>query len=63
MKISRADWVRIALAPLHLVIGAVLLYDFGHDRRAPMVLVLGLLFIAFGIYRLALIRRGLQGRP
>jgi hypothetical protein len=62
MKISRGDKMRIALAPLHVVIGAVLIRDYTHDRRAPLVLVLGLLFVAFGIYRLLLIRRALQGR-
>jgi hypothetical protein len=62
MKISRSDKLRIALAPLHLVIGSVLVSDFVRDRRAPMVLVLGLLFIAFGFYRLALIRRALKSR-
>ena len=54
--------MRIALAPLHILVGGVLLYDFAHDRRAPLVLVLGLLFVAFGIYRLVLVRRGLKSR-
>jgi hypothetical protein len=62
VKISRADWVRIALAPLHLVIGSVLLYDFARAPKVPMVLVLGLLFVAFGVYRLALIHRALKSR-
>jgi hypothetical protein len=62
MKISRRDQIRIAITPLYIVIGGVLVYDFVRVQRAPMVLVLGLLFIAFGGYRLALIRRGLRGR-
>ncbi len=58
--IPRADWLRFALAPLHLVVGGVLVYRFAMGARTPMVLVLGLGFCAFGIYKLALIRRGLQ---
>jgi hypothetical protein len=59
-KISRGDKMRIALAPLHVLIGGVLLHDFAKGPRAPMVLVLGVAFVAFGVYRLALVWRGLK---
>jgi hypothetical protein len=60
VKLSVGDRVRIALAPLHVVVGGVLIYRFATDARSPMVLVLGVAWAAFGIYKLALIRRGLR---
>jgi hypothetical protein len=62
MKISRGDQARIALAPAHVAIGALLTWRFFVDARTPMVLVLGLSFIAFGVYRIALIGRALRGK-
>jgi hypothetical protein len=58
--ISKADKLRIALAPLHLVVGGSLIVRFVSGARTPMVLVLGVSFVAFGLYRLALVRRGLK---
>ncbi len=60
--ISRGDQARIALAPLHVVVGASLVWRFVAGARTPMVLVLGLLFVAFGVYRLALVARALHRR-
>lgn len=62
MKITTGDKLRIALAPLHVAVGGVLIYHFVADTRTPMVLAVGVGFIAFGIYKLALIRRGLKAR-
>jgi len=60
--IPRGDLVRMALAPLHIVIGGTLVYRWAVGVRTPMVLVLGLSFVAFGLYRLTLIARALKGR-
>ncbi len=60
MKLSTGDRLRIALAPLHVVVGGVLIYRFAADTRAPMVLVLGVAWAAFGVYKVALIRKGLR---
>ncbi len=60
--ISTADTVRIALAPLHVIIGGVLVERFVTSVRTPMVLVLGLGFMAFGVYKLVLIRRAWRSR-
>jgi hypothetical protein len=62
MKISVADRLRIGLAPLHLLVGGALLAQFARGPRTPMVAVLGALFVAFGVYRLALVRRALCDR-
>jgi len=60
MTISTGDKIRIALAPIHIGLGAALIWQFARGPRTPMVLVLGILFIAFGCYRIALIRRALK---
>jgi hypothetical protein len=60
MSLSTGDKVRIALAPLHVLVGAALVYHFVIGPRTPMVAVLGVLFIAFGVYRITLIRRALK---
>jgi hypothetical protein len=62
VKISTGDKLRMGLAPFHLVIGGVLIARFVEGARNPMVLVLGVAFVVFGVYRLALIRRGLRSR-
>lgn len=59
-RLSVADQIRIGLAPLHLLLGGVLCARFVRGARTPMVLVLGLLFVAYGVYRLALIRKALK---
>jgi hypothetical protein len=60
--ISTGDKIRIALAPAHLALGAALVWQFVRGARTPMVLVMRLLFIAYGGYRVALIRRSLRKR-
>jgi hypothetical protein len=60
--LSRGDKIRIAMAPAHVMIGGTLVYQWAAGARTPMVLVLGLLFVAFGVYRLTLIRRALRER-
>jgi hypothetical protein len=62
MRISTADKVRIALSPLYLVIGGKLVAAWVGGARTPLVLVMGLSFVAYGAYRFFLIRRALQGR-
>jgi hypothetical protein len=59
--ISRGDKARIALAPFHVIVGGGLCWKWWQGARTPMVLVLGLLFIAYGAYRLILVRRSLKG--
>jgi hypothetical protein len=61
MKVSTADKVRIALSPLYLLIGGKLVAAFAGGARAPLVLVMGLAFVAYGVYRLVLVRRALHG--
>lgn len=61
-RISTGDKLRIAMAPFHVVIGGGLVYQWAAGARTPMVLVLGLLFVVFGVYRLMLITRALKGR-
>lgn len=61
-RISRGDQARIAMAPLHVAIGGSLVWKWIAGARTPMVLVLGLLFVAFGVYRLTLIARALKDR-
>lgn len=56
-SIPSGDKVRIALAPLHLLLGLALLLQFARGARAPMVAVLGLLFAAFGVYKIRLVWR------
>jgi hypothetical protein len=62
VKISTGDKLRIGLAPLHLIVGGGLIARFVEGARTPMVLVLGVGFVAFGVYRLVLVRRGLRSR-
>jgi hypothetical protein len=62
-RIGRGDKARIAMAPFHLAIGGGLIWQFIAGARTPMVLVMGLLFVAFGVYRLMLITRALKERP
>jgi hypothetical protein len=61
-KIPRGDKARMAMAPMHVAIGGSLVWRWLDGARTPMVLVLGLLFVAFGIYRLTLITRALKDR-
>ncbi|MDB4970750.1 MAG: hypothetical protein JWN44_6439 [Myxococcales bacterium] len=56
------DKARIAMAPFHVVIGGTMIWQFIAGTRTPMLLVMGLLFVVFGGYRLALIRRALGAR-
>jgi len=60
--ISTGDKLRIALAPAHIVVGGALVAQFVRGARTPMVLVLGMLLIAYGFYRVALVYRALKGR-
>jgi hypothetical protein len=62
VKISTADKVRVALSPLYVAIGAKLTAAWVGGARTPLVLVMGLSFVAYGVYRLLLVRRALQGR-
>ena len=59
--ISTGDKIRIALAPAHIVVGGALIAQFVRGPRTPMVLVLGVLLVAYGFYRVALVRRALKG--
>jgi hypothetical protein len=61
-KIPAGDKARMAMAPLHVAIGGSLVWRWLAGARTPMVLVLGILFVAFGIYRLTLISRALKDR-
>jgi len=63
--ISTGDKIRIALAPAHIVVGGALIAQFVRGLKqgttTPMVLVLGVLLVAYGFYRVALVRRALKG--
>jgi hypothetical protein len=60
--ITRSDKVRIALAPLHALVGALILYRVATDGEARIFPVIGLgcAWLAYGVYRIALIRRVLK---
>jgi hypothetical protein len=60
--VGRGDKARIAMAPFHLVIGGSMIWKFVAGTRTPMLLVMGVLFVAFGVYRLTLITRALKER-
>jgi hypothetical protein len=60
--LGRGDKARIAMAPIHLAIGGSFIWQFIAGARTPMVLVMGILFVAFGAYRLMLITRALKER-
>jgi hypothetical protein len=90
--LGRADKLRIAFAPLYVLVGVKLVWQWvvgvrgsidsgirlgtasteatrlaplvaaGTARGTIMILWLGLAFIAFGIYRMILIRRALKER-
>ena len=60
--ISTGDKIRIALAPLHVAVGASILCSW-MKVGTPTLLVLGLSFCAFGIYRIAQVVRALKRRP
>ena len=54
---TTGDRIRIALSPMYLVVGASVLL---RAPREPLAWLLGLSFIAYGVYRLALVRRALK---
>jgi hypothetical protein len=60
--ITRSDKLRIALTPLHLIIGVILLCRFVTEGEARVwpVAALGVAWSLYGIYRLALVRRVLK---
>ena len=60
--LSRSDKLRIALAPLHALIGALLLYRFATDGEARIwpVALLGVAWSLFGAYRITQVRRALR---
>jgi hypothetical protein len=65
--ITRSDKLRIALTPLHLIIGVILLYRFATDGEARVwpVAALGVAWSLYGVYRIALVARALNrnGHP
>jgi hypothetical protein len=60
--ISTGDKIRILLAPAHIVVGGALIAQFVRGPRVPTVLVLGVLLVAYGFYRVALVYRALKRR-
>jgi hypothetical protein len=61
MNLSTGDKIRVALAPLHLGVGASILWS-AVKTGTPMLFVMGVLFCAFGAYRIALVARALRGK-
>jgi hypothetical protein len=61
MKLSTGDRLRIAFVPGYLAIGGLLIARWAGGERAAIVLGVGLAFVAFGLYRGALIVRALKG--
>jgi hypothetical protein len=53
---SGADKLRVALSPLYVVAGAAMIVRGAHE---PLGWILGLTFIAYGLYRLQLVRKAL----
>jgi hypothetical protein len=60
VKVSFADKLRIALAPLHLVVGGALLRTYLLEGQVALVGLLGVLFLLFGGYRITLVVRALR---
>ena len=56
---TTSDKIRVALSPMYLIVGISLLV---RAVREPLAWILGLSFIAYGVYRLALVRRALRSR-
>jgi hypothetical protein len=60
VKLSTGDWLRVALAPMYFLLGSGLLYRFVRDTRVITVALLGVAFVAFGVYRVFLVWRALK---
>jgi hypothetical protein len=54
---SLGDRIRVMLSPMYLAAGAAILV---RAPREPVAWMLGVSFIAYGVYRLVLIRRSLR---
>ena len=52
-----SDRIRVALSPLYLIAGVAILVRGWHE---PLGWLLGVSFGAYGVYRLALVRRALK---
>jgi hypothetical protein len=61
VKLSTGDKIRVALTPLHLIVGCRLLYRFVKDTRLLGVALLGASFVTYGVYRLLLVGRAVLG--
>jgi hypothetical protein len=57
-SLSTGDRIRLALSPLYLIVGVLVLFRGG---RESLTWLLGLSFVAYGVYRLVLIKRALRG--
>jgi len=51
------DRIRVMLSPMYLAAGAAILV---RAPKEPVAWLLGVSFIAYGVYRLALVRRALR---
>lgn len=54
---STGDKIRIALSPMYVIAGGTILVRGVHE---PLGWILGLSFLAYGVYRIALVRRALR---
>jgi predicted membrane protein len=62
VRLAWRDRVQLANSVLFCVVGAVLVARYFLEPTPLMALVLGVVFLAFGLYRLALARREMQKR-
>ena len=54
---TTGDRIRVLLSPMYLAAGVTILL---RAPREPVAWLLGVSFVAYGVYRLALVRRSLR---
>jgi hypothetical protein len=62
VSLTWRDRVQLVNSVLFCLVGAVLMARFFLERTPLMALILGVVFLAFGLYRLALAKREMQKR-
>lgn len=62
MSLSWRDRIQLINSVLFCVVGALLIARYVMNSGPLMTVILGMAFLAFGVYRLALARREMQKR-
>ncbi len=57
------SWLQQTASLVYLAGGAFLIYQYWARLNRRIVLVTGILFVLYGIYRSYLVRRSTRGRP